>query len=260
MPILGIDAKKCSICMQCIYVCPTRSYNADKVKNQIQFDDSKGCVLCGHCIAACPEDAIFYEDMHGYALDLKKSIITYENMLSLMISKRSIRKYKNKKVPKKTMQKVIDTMKYAPTAMNLHTLKCLIISDEKIKEFTNAIIETVESKEERDIYLKKLEDGINPFFYNAPHILMLYSDNQWDIRNGGIAITYAMLSAETLGLGSCWIGGVRLFLNEKPEIQRKIFGIDEKIVGIMVIGYPAVKYYRAPPRPSIEVDGMENLD
>ena len=101
---------------------------------------------------------------------------------------------------------------------------------------------------------KKRENGIDPFFYNAPHILTFHSDNDWDSKNATIVITYAMLCAETLGLGSCWIGGVERFLNENKDVQKKVFGIEDEIFGIMILGYPTVKYYRAPPRPPIETN------
>ena len=61
-----------------------------------------------------------------------------------------------------------------------------------------------------------------------------------------------MLCAESLSLGSCWIGGVQTFLNENKEIQKNLFGMDDKIRGIMILGYPKVKYFRVPPRPPIE--------
>ncbi|MHA2394014.1 MAG: nitroreductase family protein [Promethearchaeota archaeon] len=254
MPIKGINIEKCSVCKSCIRDCPTKNYRMDDTEKQIVFNDSN-CVLCGHCIAVCPENAILYKDMQGNVLDSKESSKppTYETLHQLMVSKRTIRQYKNKKVPDELLQKVLDSMSSAPTAMNARTLKCIVVSDkQKIKEFTNAVIDTIGSEEERVGYKKKLEQGPNPFFYNAPHILLLYSKSSWGVTDAPIAITYGMLSAETLGLGSCWIGGIQRYLMKNKEIQKKIFGIEDDIHAIMILGYPAVKYYRNPPRSSIE--------
>lgn len=255
MSIKGIDFKKCNFCYECIKECPIGNFSQASNGVEIIFHNSQNCVLCGHCIAVCPEDAIIYEDMKDTATDLEQGVknVSYDSMYKLMSSKRSIRQYKNKKVPKELIQKVINSMRYAPTSMNTRTLKCLVISeDQKIDNLIESIIKAVKSEEEREIYRKKREKIIDPFFHNAPHILILYSNNDWDSKNAIIAITYAMLCAETLGLGSCWIGGIQIFLNENKEIQKNIFGMDDEICGIMILGYPTMNYFRVPPRPPIE--------
>jgi len=205
----------------------------------------------------CQKNAIIYEDMKDSAYNFEETGVSqsYNAIYNLFRSKRSIRQYKNKKVSKDMIEKVIDCIRYAPVGMNKRTLKCLIISDEKkINELIDSVIEAMESEEEKEVYKKKRKDNIDPFFYNAPHILMLHSDNDWDSKNAIIAITYAMLGAETLGLGSCWIGGIHMFLNENKQIQKRLFDIEDEIFGIMIFGYPSVKYFRAPPRPPIKTN------
>ncbi|MFX1437467.1 MAG: nitroreductase family protein [Promethearchaeota archaeon] len=255
MPIEGIDSMRCNHCGLCINECPRGNFSVNGVEKTITFDSSEGCILCGHCIAVCPERAIISTGMDDIPFDFNESnlSISPQDLNKLMLSKRSIRKYKNKKVPKEIIEKLINCMRYAPTAMNKRSLKCLVISDEqKINEFIDSIIEAIEEDEEREMYKKKREKGIDPFFYKAPHILILHSDNKWDITNATIAITYAMLYAETLGLGSCWIGGVQIFLNENKEISERVLDIKDKIFGIMILGYPLVKYYRSVPRSPIK--------
>ncbi|MEE9378121.1 MAG: nitroreductase family protein [Candidatus Lokiarchaeia archaeon] len=254
MPIKGIDIEKCDLCNECIKECPMGNFS--KPKGKIIFDSSRSCILCGHCIAVCQKNAINYEDMKDIVFNFEKisELQSFDAMYKILRSKRSIRQYKNQKVPKDIIEKVIDCIRYAPVGLNKRTLKCLVISDEeKINELIDTIIETIDSKEERENYKKKRTENIDPFFYNAPHLFILHSNNNdWDSKNAVIAITYAMLGAETLGLGSCWIGGVQIFLNENKEIVKNLFGIDDEIFGIMILGYPKVKYYRAPPRPPIE--------
>ena len=97
------------------------------------------------------------------------------------------------------------------------------------------------------------DKGIDPIFYNAPHVLIFYSKNPWDTRNATIAMTYGMLSAQSLGVGSCWIGFAHGILQDHPEIKRKFTQIETYVLGVMTLGYPAVNYFRAPPRPPLEV-------
>ena len=258
MPITGIDYTKCSQCKQCVNECPTNNYSLDEEKEKVLFNP-KSCILCGHCIDICPENAILHENMKGSVIEYKdtSTINSQETLFNVIISKRSIRKYKNKEVPKDILDKVIDSMRYAPTAMNLRSLKCLLISgDQKIREITENIIDTMESDKEKEIYRKRIEDGMNPFFYNAPHILLLHSKGGWGEIDATIAITYAMLFAETLGLGSCWIGGIQKYLSEKKERAEKALGITDNICGIMILGYPAVKFHRSPPRSPLKVKSI----
>ncbi|MFW9881603.1 MAG: nitroreductase family protein [Candidatus Thorarchaeota archaeon] len=254
MPIKGIEGNNCDLCEECIKECPMGNYS--KSNGKIVFDTSKRCILCGHCIAVCQTDAIIYEDMKDIAFNFDDitETLSFNAIYKLLRSKRSIRQYKNKKVPKEVIEKIINCIRYAPTAMNKRSLKCLVISDDqKINEFIDSIIKAIEEDEDRELYKKKREKGIDPFFHKAPHILILHSNNKWDNTNATIAITYAMLGAETLGMGSCWIGGVQIFLNEKKQIMKNLFGIEDEIYGIMIFGYPKVKYFRAPPRPPIEI-------
>ena len=104
------------------------------------------------------------------------------------------------------------------------------------------------------------EKGIDTIFYDAPHVLILYSKSPWDSRNAAIAITYGMLSAHSLGLGTCWIGMAHGTLNENPNILTEIAGIKDQVLAVMTLGYPAVKYFRAPPRPLIKTTGLDELE
>ncbi|MFW9877609.1 MAG: nitroreductase family protein [Candidatus Thorarchaeota archaeon] len=258
MPIIGIDYAKCTQCRYCIDECPTKNYCIETDEKKVIFKP-KTCILCGHCIAICPKNAILYKDMKDFALEFEEPIefSLDEELYKLIRSKRSIRRYKNQKVPNKIIEKIIKSIRYAPTAINLRNLKCIIISGKKkIEELTNSIIESMDSGRQKEYLKKSIENGINPFFYNAPHILILHSKNGWGEINAAIALTYAMLYAETLGIGSCWIGGIQKYFLGNKEVPEKILGISNKVCGIMIFGYPSVKYHRAPPRPPLEVREM----
>ena len=258
MPIIGIDVQKCSTCKECLRDCPTRNFSMDETQNLVVFNESN-CILCGHCISVCPESAIRYKDMNDEVLEFEgtqdsSTFISYEAMKKLFRAKRSIRQYKNEKVSEESIKKVIDSMRYAPTGANMRNLKCLILSSkDKINQLTDSIIAVLESSDTRALFKSYREIGYDPIFYNAPQVLIIYSKNPYDTRNSTIAMTYGMLSAETLGLGSCWIGYAHGILSEYPQIRTKFTGIETYVLGVMTLGYPVVKYYRAPPRPPVPV-------
>ncbi|MFW9773393.1 MAG: nitroreductase family protein [Candidatus Heimdallarchaeota archaeon] len=263
MPISGINYERCTICKDCIKDCPSNNYSLDKTTEKIVFESS-GCISCGHCIAICPEDAILYEDMKDQIVNYKKDedpsqLVPFDAIYQFFRSKRSIRQYKQEKVPSDQIEKVIDSMRYAPTGANLRMIKCLIISDKtKIKSISELIANAHQTKEIRERFRLMLERGVDPIFYNAPHVLIFYSKNPYDFINVAITMTYGMLSAHSLGLGSCWIGFAQGILLDNHELRRKTTGIETYVLGVMTLGYPAVKYHRTPPRPPLEITQIED--
>lgn len=55
-----VDAAKCTLCMACPQVCPTRAITDGGEAPQLNFTE-ENCVQCGLCEQACPEDAITLE-------------------------------------------------------------------------------------------------------------------------------------------------------------------------------------------------------
>ena len=115
MPILRIDYNKCNNCQNCYYAW-TRHFRRDKELNKIIFKDPDNhCDSCGCCVAMCKSDAIIYENLREpltfEEVQDPSKLISYETMHKFMSAKRSIRGYKKKKVPKKILQKVLDSMK-----------------------------------------------------------------------------------------------------------------------------------------------------
>ena len=138
MPIKGIDIEKCTNCKLCLKECPASNLSMDEGEGRVIFNPSKPCIACGHCIAICPQNAIIYKGLKDEALSFEgiqdpNKLISYETMYHLIRATRSIRQYKENKVPIETLEKVINSMRYAPTGGNFRQMKCLVISDtEKI--------------------------------------------------------------------------------------------------------------------------------
>jgi len=266
MPVKGIDPEKCTNCQLCINDCVASNFRLDE-KKQVQFNQS-GCIGCGHCISICPEDAIIYRGMRDEPITFEgienpSSIISYEAMHQFIRARRSIRQYKKEEIPKEILEKIIDSMRYAPTGSNIRGLKIQLISDEdQRKTLSDAILnDLINSSMMPELYSERLkskrEKGMDAIFYDAPHIMILHSSSAADLVNSTIAITHARLIAQTLGIGSCWIGFAYGVLIANKEIRKNIAKIPGRVHGVFVMGYPSVKYARAAPRPKIRTKGLE---
>ncbi len=272
MSIIGIDKEKCSNCKQCIEECGRKYFFVDEEGQVLFNDNSIGCNICGHCIAICPEDAIEtknLDDVENYSgSDSPDNFVESDKLLKFLRAKRSIRRYKNKKVSKDLLEKVFEAMRYAPSASNARAWRYVILSDpEKIKKLDLEIVKVnygymgFQSAEQALEYMKSSGRSL---FYEAPHLIVLYyrivekSTVMVGLRanDAGIALTYGMLEAESLGLGTCWIGMVQGAVARNKEIL-KILGIKGMVLGAFTLGYPAVKYRRAVPRPPLKIKGLE---
>jgi nitroreductase len=84
-------------------------------------------------------------------------------------------------------------------------------------------------------------------------ILYTFEESQVDT---GIVMTYGMLAAQTLGLGTCWIGFAKIAFDLNRQIKN-LAGVKGRVSGVMTIGYPDVKYYRCPPRAPVKIKGLK---
>jgi len=272
MSIIGINKEKCSNCKQCIQECG-RGYFSVNEDGQVLFDDNAmGCNICGHCIAICSEDAIITENLDDVdtitRIDLAENFVDSVKLLKFLRAKRSIRRYKSKKVPKELIEKVFDAMRYAPSAGNARAWRYIILSDpEKIMKLNDEIVKVsyeymgFQSGEQA---LEHFKSEGRSLFYHAPHVIVLYykivekSTVMVGLRanDAGIALTYGMLEAESLGLGTCWIGMLQAAVPMNKEIL-ELLGVKGMILGAFTLGYPAVNYLRNVPRPPLKIKEIE---
>jgi ferredoxin len=66
-----VAADKCTLCMSCVQVCPTRALGDAGDKPQLNFTEDL-CVQCGLCQTACPEEAISLEARFLFAWEERR--------------------------------------------------------------------------------------------------------------------------------------------------------------------------------------------
>ncbi|NHJ48331.1 MAG: 4Fe-4S dicluster domain-containing protein [Asgard group archaeon] len=292
--IKGIDYSKCVDCGDCVKVCDAKLYSLDKEKNQYIFDNPHNtCIKCGHCIAVCPSEAILFEHQdEAFNIDGANKIpkiVSYEDLMKILRMRRSIRVYKNEPVPEEKLVKIIEAMRYAPTASNRQNWRITTVTNRKEIEYLSK--ESVKDlklakkvlplrylalpflpsglrKRARDprtkIILNReldlLAKGKDIVFFDAPCILILYSRSYTTYmapNDAGVVMTHGMLAAQALGLGTCWIGiAQRAFQKKKLRKHLKI-PKGYNVYGVMTIGIPDITYQRAPPKKAVRVTKMQ---
>lgn len=173
------------------------------------------------------------------------------DMFELIKTRRSVRKYHPKPVPKALMEKIVEAGIRAPSSMNRQPWRFVVVSDpavkktltEEAKKELRKFLETEEAKkkwgEGVERFKKRAESPEDILFYNAPSIIFVIQTK--DIGNQyfdyGLATQNILLCAHSLGLGSVPVGLARP-MGQSPLVQ-KTLGLtpNEKIIIAIPIGY-----------------------
>ncbi len=289
MNYVNIDEIKCSGCGRCAAHCDMRIIQNGKDHNKAIFEDPLDmCMKCGHCYSVCPSVAITLNVESDKTPIAEGENPTFESLRNLLLNKRSTRHFKKKDVEKKKIDIVLDAMKAAPSSGNYQHRKYIVISDrEKLNYLSCRVIKIYRTliilnkfsfifrflpyKKLREIitdnalalYCKEvIEDskkGIDRTLHDAPSIIIEYSRTVSNMtgNDAGIALTYGMLTAEVLGLGTTWIGLLQEAFSMDKKLKKYLnIPANENVWGVFTLGYPSKVFLRPPPRDDLNVKWM----
>ncbi len=249
-----VDEKKCIHCGLCVKDCIEYAIRFDK--NRIpKMVSPDMCINCRHCFSICPEGAISF---NGETSSNAEAINAHnpDEILNLIKSRRSNRRYKTENVDKETVSKLKNMLKWVPTGCNFHALQFTFIEDiEVMNDFRNTVNEklkkesannpeiTAEFGAFKDILLK----GEDIIFRGAPHLIAVSNNKNAPCRqeDGIIALSYFELYAQSLGLGTCWCGFMKTIINTFPELCSYLeIPKENEFCYAMLFGNKAVDYAR----------------
>ena len=174
------------------------------------------------------------------------------DLLELISSRKSVRKYLNKEIPDEDLRKILEAGRLAPSWMNVQCWKFILIK----------------SQENKDL-LSELSIGQQQVKNAAALIVCLADTKSWDeagitgIQNPALnpamqcengifvrsleqvifPVSYMMLEAEALGISSCIIGAVGSDVTKiLPDVQEKAkialnISDGQIIASIIALGY-----------------------
>ena len=163
-----------------------------------------------------------------------------ENLLSLIETRRSIRKFKPDMVPKQIIDQIVTAGTYAATGMNKQSPIILAVTDREVRDRLSRWNAEILGKE-------------GDPFYGAPVVLIVLADKSCPnhVYDGSLVMGNLMLAAHALGIGSCWIHRAKEEF-DRPEGKEllKSLGITGDYEGIVhcVLGYVEGHYPAAAPR------------
>src|SRR3989338_6586492 len=157
-------------------------------------------------------------------------------------TRRSIRKYKEKDVPWDNIVEILQAGKYAPCAGTIFNLKFIVVKNEdKRRDIAEASVQQ-HWMADAPIHIVVVGEPEKAERYYGTRGVRLYT-----IQGAAAAIENMLLTAHSLGLGSCWVGAF-----DEEEIRR-LCNLPEhvNVQGIITIGY-ADEIPTLPPKYRIE--------
>jgi nitroreductase/NAD-dependent dihydropyrimidine dehydrogenase PreA subunit len=284
-----INKEACTQCRLCYEVCPCHIYGINE-KNEVYIIPEREsiCLACGQCMAICKPEAIQVDSLsyENDFFDLPEHSVHYKDFINFLSNRRSVRNFKSKPIPDEEMNKILDSIAFAPNGASPEKMNITVINNRaKIEEslpyfveFLDNLVHWMESpmtsfliqhrnKPETFNTVKnhlypilkmgnyKLENG-DRITRNAPALLIFHAQigAEEHTNNSLIYATYAMLAAHSMGLGTTMIGIIPPAINRMQKLKR-FFKIpaDHEAVMSLIIGYPKYSYQKAIKRRSHKI-------
>lgn len=174
----------------------------------------------------------------------------------LMMSRRSIRKYKDSLINKETLDEILKCGVNAPNGKNLQAYEIRVLSPALIDSITSAVVKDNPQIGERE--------GFKNIFVDAPCVLCIAYDTTYDMSqvDCGLLGENIILSAWSKGIGSCCLGSSARWIKDspsaKPYLDKIGFSEGYELLYCIALGYPD-ETPEAKPRTMDKIKYMESI-
>ncbi len=250
--MISINQELCIGCGLCAEDCVGKHISIENGKAKME----KECIQCGHCVAICPKAAVTIPeyDMADVEEIDSSLVLDPKVVLQAIKSRRSVRKYKEKKISKEDLEILAKAGQYTATAKNTQNCRFVFVQDQ-IEELKQQVWDYIEQQDPvKDPGMKvyasfnrrrKANPADDFLFRDAPVVVYIATDNPWD---AGMAAQNIEMMAVSMGMGVLY-NGFLARITDDNEAVKAWMGIEgNSIKACMLLGYPERKYVRTAPR------------
>lgn len=289
---VSIDESTCTACGECARICPTEVLRLEDGRVRVHSESMFGCIACGHCMMVCPSLSVDVVGRGISASDLAPLAAPEERasekaLSALMQARRSVRRFTAEEVAPELLQRVVEMAASAPMGIPPWDVGCVVVQGrEAVQTLAHEVVKGYEGMlkvmkpwllsllrplmkrpawEQMSgfiiplgrTYVEGRREGRDLLFYDAPAVLLFHHSPYVDAAEAMIACTYAMLAAESLGLGTTMIGAAAPIIVRNRPLCRRL-GIPEgnKPAIALIIGHPAVRFRRGIVRHFASVSSI----
>jgi len=263
--LININQQTCNQDGICAAVCPAKLISFRKGEYPTPVAEVADlCIRCGHCVAACPTSSLLHAEipLEKCPLVQKELLLSAEQNVHFLRSRRSIRNYRDKPVSRETLQNLIEVARYAPSGHNTQGAEWLVLTDrDELNRLIGVVGEwmrwmlanmsEIALSIHLDLSLDRLEKGNDIVLRDAPALIVAHGlkEDRMAPSTSTIALAYLELAATGLELGTCWAGYFNAAATTFPPMMAAL-GLPEghQCFGAMMVGYPKFSYHRLPER------------
>lgn len=181
------------------------------------------------------------------------------NVEEIIRNRRSVRKFNDTPLTAEALSAIVEAGRWAPTGGNCQTTHFLVITNGEVLENLRVRVKNAFAGMELagDQYIsiqnsiKRSKQGDYVYDYHAPTLVVVANRRSYPnaMADSACALQNMLLTAEALGVGSCWINQLH-WLDENPLIRDYLeplgLGGDETICGAAAFGNYDGAYPRKP--------------
>ena len=276
---------KCTNCMLCVRDCIAAVWR--EVDGRPEPVAPLSCSFCSHCLAVCPSGAISHSLLDvTQIVPVNKKNLNAEAYRNTVVSRRSLRHFKKKPVPREVLQDIIDCARYSPTASNSQNVEYIVVTNPEIIEKTarhifdmavrlqgwinsrlgKALLEFFKNTKvviglnrylgNMDYYREQTRSGRDFVLHRAPVLILICAPKRTSFAVDNCAIVATNISnyAHTLGLGSCHVGFLTVSLRYSRRLRKMLKLPAKRQAGAcLVLGYPAFTHSNTASRAEPQV-------
>lgn len=267
MNLIQVDREKCIHCGFCAEVCPMGVIEMNQQGPQATRNN---CIACGHCVAICPHEAL--ENIKTPLAEQvpvgKVPALDADTAIRFLRTRRSIRRYTQKAVPREKILQLLDAARLAPTGINSQGVAYHVIDNaDTLRKITDVIVDWMEEQVQNkspwapyyegpvQAYRKTGEDTI---LRGAPCLVVSTAAKSFLPRgrdNTHFSLAYAELYAPSIGLGTCYAGAFEscAVAGYLPLLKLLNLSEDRGVTGGLMVGYSKYTYKRLVNRNVLQV-------
>jgi nitroreductase len=187
-----------------------------------------------------PTTSNLLHDRYGTSFDPELHA-SWNSSLTTLLSHRSIRAYLSKSLPSGTLETLIAAAQSASTSSNLQTWSVVAVEDPERKERLSQLAGNQAHIRQAPLFLVWLADLARPIRIaeqrGLPHEGLNYLEMfLMAAIDASLAAQNAVVAAESLGLGTVYIGGIR---NRPADVAAEL-GLPKQVFAVfgLCVGYP----------------------
>jgi nitroreductase/NAD-dependent dihydropyrimidine dehydrogenase PreA subunit len=283
---ININKQTCTLCGLCGEVCPNLTMKIDrKAGITLRSDRLELCIQCGQCMAICPFQSIQVAGLSYDTdfFDLPTGKTANLPFVEMVKSRRAIRAYKDQSVPTDVLEKIVETISFAPPSFTPLKIELVVVQDTEVirkalpemvkvydgllKAMSNPIGRLIVRRKNGAEKFKVVERHVAPMMQSrlpelkqgvedtitryAPAMIIFHAhrDAEKYETDINIAMTYGFLAAHALGLGASPIDLISPAIQNSSTLK-EMFSIPAENVPVaaLILGYPKYRYQRGIKR------------